>query len=192
MSGRAPRTAVVFLCLLLQADVVHGDHAQDHITAATIEATNEWAATRGCRVTPNGVKWVVMNMKGTANAFEEKRVKFALSPQEETMVIKGAAQAYLDQASVQEFGSLRKGCVVNEAVLTKFPFPPAAKNPDTGILDIDGSERGADIFIDGDKKGNIRQAFILSIGDHTWKTMKCEESVQVSPQVTKKVYCSKK
>lgn len=106
-------------------------------------------------------------------------------------MIKGIAYAYLDEATVSEFGPNRRNCRLNAAILAKYMLPPVATNPDTGVLDVDGSRRGADIYIDGVKKGNIRQAFILSVGPHRWKTMKCEEQVEIAPNGTKKVHCNK-
>ena len=70
-------------------------------------------------------------------------------------------------------------------------LPAVFNDPDNGFLLIDGSEGNADIYIDGNKKGSIKQMFVLSSGKHTWRTMKCEETIQIAPNDTKKVSCSK-
>lgn len=190
------RERTLFICVLvlicLSLDAGHAGEYLDYISAVTTEGTEEWASTRGCQITQDGVRYVSAKMEGTADTLKVKGMRFGLTPIEERWVIKGVAQAYLDQVSVEEFGPARSGCVMNARVLMKYTLPAAARNPDTGILDVDGSRPGADIFIDGKKKGNIRQAFILSIGEHTWRTMKCEQSVQISPRETRRVYCSKK
>ena len=42
------------------------------------------------------------------------------------------------------------------------------------------------------ERGVIKQAFELSVGRHYWKTMKCEEVVEIAAKEEKKRYCKRK
>jgi len=171
---------------------VDGSQTLEHFMGATRDAQTEWTSTRNCRVTPDGEKVVQARVGEATSAIALKTQKYGLTKKEEVAAIKGVTKAYLDVASVQEFGPFRKDCVLTGLLLERASLPPLATSPDTGILEIDGLQTGADIFIDGDRKGVIRQAFVLSVGPHRWKTMKCEEIVQVAAKDDKKLFCRKK
>lgn len=98
--------------------------------------------------------------------------------------------AYLDTVAAPN-GTRPTLCVLAPESIQSTQFPLIFKEPDTGVLDVNGSQERAPIFIDGIRKGSIRQAFVLSIGEHTWKTMKCEERVQIAANETKRVDCKK-
>lgn len=161
----------------------------DIIANTTRMELPEWNATRGCEITPDAEKVLLGQMEEIADTIRAKQVKYHLSSFQQKTVIKGIAYAYLDEVSVKEFGALRRNCRLNAARLVNHRLPPVAKNPDAGYLDVNGSTQGAEIYIDGEKKGYIRQKFILSVGSHLWKTMKCEERIEITPNETKTVYC---
>jgi len=82
-------------------------------------------------------------------------------------------------------------CSVSIEAIQSVPFPSVFSQPGSGVLEIDGSQANADIYIDSVKKGSIKQAFAVSAGKHRWRTMKCDEDVQVAADETKKMYCSR-
>lgn len=166
--------------------------AEDILTAAARGEIPEWSATRRCKITPDAADVLVTKVQEAADTIQTKRLKYGLSPPQEQMAIRGITTAYLDEVSVARFGPNRRNCRINAAILANHILPALAKNPDTGILDIDGAEPGAEIYVDGVKKGYIRQSFIVSAGSHLWKTMKCQEQVHVTPNDIKAVYCKKK
>ena len=186
----APVACAVILALVTPQ---RGDGADipEHLASVTLESQKEWAAARGCSVTADASKTLISKMSAFGETIERRTLK--LTWEEAAPIIKGVTHVYLDKASIQGFGRDRKNCVVDEQLLKKVSFPQSAGNPSTGILEVNGSQGGADIWIDDEKKGSISQAFILSVGrNHKWKTMRCEEDVRIIADEFKKVYCDKK
>lgn len=186
--GMVPGVGFFFLF----AGIAGGGHIKDHAVQYVLEGTREWEASRGCGVSAEGANLLARRFTALSDVLETKSLKYKLTQAEDVSAVRGMVIAYLDHASLETFGPHRKGCYVDAAVVRKVGLPPILANPDTGILDINGSHIGADIFIDGVKKGNIRQAFVLSVGGHTWKSMKCEERVEIRANETLNRYCDKK
>lgn len=169
-----------------------GEEEPAYFASAVREGQMEWTATRKCRVTADGGKVVVARLGAVTSVMETKAEKYSLSSNEQSAAVKGVVKAYLDAASLEEFGAYRQGCVLTGSLLEGRFLPPLASSPDTGILEVDGSQIGADIFLDGDRKGVIKQAFVLSVGQHKWKTMKCEGVVEIVAKEEKKQFCARK
>jgi len=102
-----------------------------------------------------------------------------MDPSQTRAAVKNTTQAYLGSLrhQIPEFGS---SCNVAEGYVLAWGIPNEFKEIDSGYLEIDGTKKGAEIFIDGVKKGKIRQKFVVSVGTHKWKAMKCEETVYVN------------
>ena len=154
------------------------------------KAAAEWSASRNCSLPPNGSQVVAEKMIALAPTVSTKHSKYSLDAQRQNEVVTAFTTAYLDSLPKQS-GAQAGGCAITRESIQTTQFPPIFMDPDTGVLEIDGSQAKADIYIDGSKKGSIKQAFVLSAGKHTWKTMKCAESIQIAPNDAKTVYCSK-
>lgn len=129
-------------------------------------------------------------MTTLAPTVSTRRLKYNLQTERQNQVVMALTTAYLDSLSTQA-GPRPDTCGITLESIQSTKFPSVFTDPDSGVLEVDGSQSKADIYIDSSRKGSIKQAFALSSGPHTWKTMKCEESIQIAPNDTKKVYCSK-
>lgn len=164
---------------------------------ATARSTVEsWGKTHDCAFPIAGAQAVADKMTTLAPAVSARRVKYDLSDQRKDEVVVALTTAYLDALSKPEPKPDSKPplvfrCSVSLESIQSAAVPAIFNDPDSGFLLIDGSQDKADIYIDGRKKGQIQQTFILSTGKHIWRTMKCEEPIQISPNELKKVFCSK-
>jgi hypothetical protein len=156
-------------------------------TAATTAAN--WGTTHNCVLPLDGKQAVADKMTTLAPAVSKRRLKYDLPAQRQKEVINALTTAYLD--SLLKPAAPPFHCPSSSEMVQSGSLPAVFNDPDSGFLLIDGSEGKADIYIDGNKKGSIMQMFVLSSGKHTWRTMKCEETIQIAPNDTKKVFCSK-
>jgi hypothetical protein len=156
-------------------------------TATTTVAN--WGTTHNCVLSLDGTQAVADKMTTLAPAVSMRRLKYDLPAQRQKEVITALTTAYLDSLFKQ--AALPFRCPSSFELIQSGSLPAAFNDPDSGFLLIDGSEAKADIYIDGNKKGSIKQMFVLSSGKHTWRTMKCEETIQIAPNDTKRVFCSK-
>ena len=155
---------------------------------ATTTAAN-WGTTHDCILPLDGTQAVADKMTTLAPAVSTRRVKYDLPTQRQKDVVTALTTAYLD--SLLKPSALPFRCPSSFELIQSGSLPAVFNDPDSGFLLIDGSQGKADIYIDGNKKGSIKQTFVLSPGKHTWRTMKCEEAIQIAPNDTKKVFCSK-
>jgi hypothetical protein len=163
---------------------------QDIRSAATKAAT-DWSATRNCPLPSNGTQVAAEKMIKLAPTVSTRRSKCHLETDRQNQVVTALTTAYLDSLSKQA-SSPPESCGLTLKSIQSTEFPVIFGDPDSGFLEIDGSQDKADIYIDGSRKGSIKQVFVLSSGKHTWRTMKCEESIEIAPNDSRKVYCSTK
>jgi hypothetical protein len=183
--------AIVTASSLVAFGVLDARHVQGH-DETVIEAKDRWAAARGCVVTPDGEQALLNRMQETEPVLESKKLRFGLTPDQARTVLRNHTYAYLDWASIKNFGAERSNCVVDAQSIQTVGLAPAFRNPDTGTLEIDGTVKGAPIYIDGQQLGNIAQMFVLSVGQHSWRTMRCEEQVRIVPNETLHRHCDRR
>lgn len=162
----------------------------EDVRVVAAKAATEWSATRGCGLPRNGNQVVAEKMTTLVPAVSAKRLKYNLRTEQQARVVTAFTTAYLDSLSKQA-GPLPESCFISLESIQSTQFSAVFLDPDSGVLEVDGNQKKADIYIDGSKKGLIKQAFALSAGRHTWKTMKCDDVVQIAPNDNKQVYCSK-
>lgn len=185
----------VFVALLLTQSVPAKAQFQtaqaqvENVRSAATRAATDWSATRNCSLPLNGTQLVGEKMTALAPAVSTKRLKYSLETERQNQVVMAFTTAYLD--SLPRQAAQPGSCAITRESIQSTQFPPVFMDPDTGVLEVDGSQDKADIYIDGSKKGSIKQAFVLSAGKHLWKTMKCTESIQIAANDTRKVYCRK-
>lgn len=164
--------------------------AQD-VQSASTKAAADWSATRKCSLPSNGSQLVAQKMAALAPTVSTRSSKYRLETGRQNQVVTAFTAAYLDSLPKQA-GIQPGSCAISQESIQATQFPPVFMDPDTGFLEVDGSQANADIYIDGRKKGSIKQTFVLSSGKHTWKTMRCAESIQIEPNDVRQVYCSKR
>jgi hypothetical protein len=182
--------ALVVMGVVVVAQPQNQPAQLDDVRSAAARAATDWSVTRNCRLPANGGQIVGNKMTGLGADLSARWSKHSLPPGQQNGLVMGFTTAYLDSLATQT-GLPPGSCFISEGAIQSAPFPSVFSDPDSGVLEIDGSEAKAAIYIDGAEKGSIRQAFAVSAGKHRWRTMKCEEDVQIEANETKKVYCSK-
>ncbi len=148
-------------------------------SALVSKSLSQWSSTRECSYTADTLKFLLGTMLGG----EQQVARGKIQP---------AMESYLDAVTLQKFGPLRAGCIVSVPLLHDFPFDvPTYGGPQTGYLTVDGTTKGAEIYLNGHRKGNIVTTFALSPGDYRIQTMKCDDTVTIRPGESKKLYCEK-
>ena len=149
-----------------------------------------WAESRPCAVPADIAETVAEQMAANSAAFADRTARYNLTMTEESDTIRSTVYAYLDDVSMPT-RIADSPCVVASQHLSVATVSVLARNPDTGFLDVDGRMPGAEIFIDGERKGIVRQMFVVSVGSHVWKTMGCEDRIVIAANETRRVRCDK-
>ncbi len=162
-----------------------------YIRSAATRAATDWSATHNCSLPSDGSQAVAEKMIKLAPTVSKRRLKYGLEADRQNQVVTSLTTVYLDSLPKQA-GSQPEPCNITLKSIQSTELPTVFGDPDSGFLEVDGSQEKADIYIDGNRKGSIKQLFVLSSGKHTWRTMKCEDTIQITPNDTKNVYCAKR
>ena len=158
-------------------------------TAEIFRAAGRWAESRPCLVTAEAKQAIAVAFKPLlTGTLVQKAQKYDMDEKTARLIIENSTESYLDL--LKSSPELRgQACAIDTGTVVAFAIPKPNLAPETGYLLIDGLERGADIFINGERKGQIQARFVLSVGRHTWKTMKCEEAIDVRLNESISRYC---
>jgi hypothetical protein len=150
----------------------------------------EWAASRGCDVSTDVTANVTNRLYANASVVEARAKQYGQTLDDQRKSVKGVTYAYLDVAAGDARG--QGSCTITAANIQRTSLPPLARDVQSGTLDVDGTTPGAQISIDGEMKGAIRQVFVVSVGRHVWETMKCKETVAIKAGDYVTRYCDKR
>jgi hypothetical protein len=158
-------------------------------------AADNWAGSRGCPVGPEARVALLQGWEGAKQDFATKFENDGMTVPEARTAIAETTAAYLDQVSARQFGAARSNCEIKAASLTAPSLteavPEAFMGAPTGYLVIDGTQKGAAIYVDEREVGHIRQEYVVSAGNHKWATMKCSEEVYIGANEKVEKYCDK-
>jgi hypothetical protein len=185
--------AVNFLALIGTADAQQTQNLpvdDKQFAAAVLRATDRWAETAPCSVTAEAKQAIGKAFEPLKSTLVATAARYGLDETATRRIIKSSTESYLDLVKMSG-GFNGQVCKIEKGNVASIPVPQAVFRPDTGYLIIGGSKKGADIFLDGERKGQIQATFMLSVGNHNWKTMKCEEPVEIKPNETVSRYCGK-
>ena len=173
---------LILLASLLTAGswspVSHRTQAATPTSTIVSESLSRWANSKGCIYTASAEGILLEALSANGQQVEPDKIPLAV-------------ESYLDWVAVESFGPLRTNCVVSAAQLRERPFDSGTyAGPRKGYLKVDGTKKGAEIYINGNLKGYIDQLFALSPGNYRVKTMKCDVTVKVDPDRRKDFYCT--
>jgi hypothetical protein len=110
----------------------------------------------------------------------------------EARKIRPVLESYLDEITWRPFGLLRTNCVIDRRILQGSGFTFATStNPRTRYLEVDGTTKGASIFINRQLKGYIERSFAISPGEYLVEAMLCIWKVRIAPNDEQRRFCDK-